>query len=236
MIVGKALPHHHLSSESRDVIKLGMGLLATISALVLGLLIASAKGSYEDQKAEIDQISVNVILLNGALSAYGPEAQEARDLLRRTVTTAIHRIWPSSLSRASRIDDPKTMAEGRMLGARIRALTPQDEMQRKLQSEALQIDADLSRAYLLLTARHEGSSIPKPFLIILIFWLVVLFAVFGLFASPNATVLTILLVCALSVSCAIFLILDFAQPFAGVMEISSAPLRAALSALGSGPG
>ena len=101
-------------------------------------------------------------------------------------------------------------------------------MHRKLQSEALQIDADLTRAYLLLTAQREDAAIPKPFLIILIFWLVVLFAVFGLFASPNGTVIATLLVCALSVSCAIFLILDFAQPFAGVMQISNAPLRTAL--------
>ena len=218
MFLGRALPHHHLSTDSRDVIKLGMGLVATISALVLGLLIASAKSSYEDQKAEISQISVNVILLNSALSAYGPEAQKARDLLRRNVATAIHRIWPSGLSRTSRVDDPKTMEEGRILGAEIWALTPQDEMHRKLQSEALQIDADLTRAYLLLTAQREDAAIPKPFLIILIFWLVVLFAVFGLFASPNGTVIATLLVCALSVSCAIFLILDFAQPFAGVMR------------------
>jgi hypothetical protein len=234
MAFAKLLPEHHLSTDSKDVMKLGMGLVATISALVLGLLIATAKSAYDDERKEIDQIAANVILLDGALVDYGPEAQGARDALRMTATIALRRIWPSSLVKTARADDPKTMEEGRVLGARIRALAPENDMQRKLQAAALQIHADLARAYLLLAAQREDGSIPTPFLVILISWLVVLFALFGLFASPNATVITTLTVCALSVSCAIFLILDFAHPFAGVMQISSAPLQSAVGHLGSG--
>jgi uncharacterized membrane protein len=231
MVFGRALPEHHLSTDSKDVMKLGMGLVATISALVLGLLIATAKSAYDEQRKEIDQISANIILLDGALADYGPQAGEARDALRATATMALRHIWPSSLVRTARADDPKITGEGRLLGARIRALEPRNDMERKLQATALQIHADLARAYLLLTAQREDGAIPAPFLVILISWLVVLFALFGLFASPNATVITTLTVCALSVSCAIFLILDFAHPFAGVMQISSAPLQSAVSHL-----
>jgi hypothetical protein len=231
MVFAKAVPEHHLGTDSKDVMKLGMGLVATISALVLGLLIATAKGAYDDQRKEINQISANIILLDGALTDYGPESEGARDALRMTATTALHRIWPSSLVKISKADDPKTVGEGRVLGAKIRALEPRNDMERKLQTAALQIHADLARAYLLLVAQREDGSIPTPFLVILISWLVVLFALFGLFASPNATVITTLIVCAVSVSCAIFLILDFAHPFAGVMQISSAPLQSAVAHL-----
>jgi uncharacterized membrane protein len=229
MIFAKALPAHHLSTDSKDVMKLGMGLVATISALVLGLLIATAKSAYDDERKEINQIAANIILLDGALSDYGPLAAEARDALRATATSALRRIWPTSLVRTARPDDPKTVGEGRVLGARILALEPRNDIERKLQAAALGIHADLARAYLLLTAQREDSSIPTAFLVILISWLVVLFALFGLFASPNATVVVTLTICALSVAGAIFLILDFAHPFAGVMQISSAPLQSAVA-------
>jgi len=234
MLFARALPAHHLSTDSKDVMKLAMGLLATIAALVLGLLIATAKSAYDDQRKEVDQIAANIILLEGALLDYGPQARGARDMLRVAAASALHRIWPSGLVKTSRADDPRTMEEGRVLGARILALEPQSDMQRKLQSASLQIHADLVRAYLLLAAQREDGSIPTPFLVILISWLVVLFALFGLFASPNATVVTTLTICALAVSCAIFLILDFAHPFAGVMQISSAPLQSAVAHLANG--
>ena len=231
MIVGKKLPEHHLSTDSKDVMKLGMGLVATISALVLGLLIASAKSAYDDQRKEINEIAANIVLLDNALLDYGPGAQGARELLRRTTATALQHLWPTSLAQPSEVDDPNTMAEGRLLGERIRALSPQNDIERKLQVSAMQIHSDLARAYLLLIAEREDNSIPKAFLAILIFWLIVLFAIFGLFAAPNTTVIITLLVCSLSVSGAIFLILDFAHPFAGVMQISSAPMKSAFSHL-----
>ena len=71
-----------------------------------------------------------------------------------------------------------------------------------------------------------------PFLVVLVFWLTILFISFGLFAPPNATVIATLFVCALSVSGAIFLILELDQPFEGLIRISSAPLRNALAHLG----
>jgi hypothetical protein len=159
--------------------------------------------------------------------------------LRRLATCCVapsplrlNEFGPKARPQTSAFDDPRTIAGGRILNTKIQELSPQNDMQRRLQSEALQINADLGRARWLLVAQREGTSIPNPFLIVLVFWLTVPFASFGLFASSNGTVIATLFVCALSVSGAIFLILDFAQPFAGVMQISSAPLRNALAHLG----
>ena len=101
MFLRAALPEHHLSAESKDIIKLWMGLVGTISAFVLGLLIASAMGSYNTQRSELTQMSTNIILLDGVLAQYGPETKEVRGLLRRAVATALDRIWLKKSSQSS---------------------------------------------------------------------------------------------------------------------------------------
>ena len=208
-----------------------MGLVATMAALVLGLLVASAKGSFDAQKSGMDQISANLILLDSTLAQYGPEAQGSRDTLRRIVSDGLKRIWPEEESEGSTFA-PATMASGRTLYETIQELTPENDKQRRLQSVALQIAVDLARARWLLVAQEESSPIPMLFLVILVLWLVVLFVSFGLFAPPNSVVIAALIVCALSVSGAIFLILELAGPFDGLIQISSAPLRNAFTLLG----
>ena len=84
-----ALPEHHLSTESKDVVKLGMGLIATMAALVLSLLIASTKGSYDTQRSELRQLSANIMLLDRVLAHYGPETKDSRDLLRHAVVRVL---------------------------------------------------------------------------------------------------------------------------------------------------
>src|SRR5262245_9908843 len=223
------LPDHHRSSESKDVVKLGTGLLATMAALVLSLLIASAKGSYDAQSNEITQLAANVALLDRILAYYGPETKDARDSLRRSVARAIDQMWPQVGSNPAELNPAATGAEG--VVEKIQALSPQSEAQRSLRAEALKIAADIARTRSLLFAQ-AGSSIPLPFLMILVFWVAVIFVSFGLFAPPNATVIATLFVCALSVSGAIFLILELDQPFHGFIQVSSTPLRSALAHLG----
>ncbi len=221
------LPEHHLSSDSKDVVKLGTGLLATMAALVLGLLIASAKSSYDAQSSEVTLMSTNIVLLDRALAHYGPETKEARDLLRRSVAGTLDQMWPKDRSGPAQLQ-PAPGAEG--LYDTLQALSPRNEAQRSLRAEALAIAIDLGRARWLLFER--GGSIPLPFLVMLIFWVAVIFISFGLFAPPNATVIAALFVCALSVSGAIFLILELDRPFEGLIQVSSAPLRNALAHLG----
>jgi hypothetical protein len=223
-----ALPQHHLSADSKDVVKLATGLIATMAALVLGLLIASAKGSYDAQSSAITELATDVILLDRVLAHYGPDAREARDTLRRTVADAIERLWPV---RGSRPPQLEPVAGGEEIYTRIQALLPVSDAQHLLKAQALKIIGDMGLTRWLLSAR-AGHSIPIPFLALLILWLAIIFVSFGLLAPSNGTALVTLLACTLSVSGAIVMILELDRPFGGMIQVSSGPLRYALAHLG----
>ena len=229
MLLRRALPEQHLTTDSRDVLKLGMGLIATMSALVLSLLVASAKTSYETQRNELTQLSVSVVLLDRVMAHYGPETKEARERLKQTFAASIERIWPADSSRSAQL--VPNASGGEAIYDEIQALTPQTEAQRTLQAQALKTAIDLAQTRWLLF-EQGGSSIPMPFLIVLVFWLTILFAGFGVLTPRNATVVATLFVCALSVAGAVFLILELDRPFAGLIKIPSTPMRSALAQLG----
>ena len=229
MFVHRLLPKEHLSSDSKDVVKLGIALVATMSALVLSLLVASAKSAFDTRSNQLTQASADVVLLDRALARYGPETKEARSLLQRSTTETLERFWPTKGKGSIIIDPGANPVEA--LYDKIEALTPQNDIQRSMQSQSLTLAADMARTRLLLF-EHLGASIPVPFLAVLVFWLCIIFASFGLFAPRNATVITVLCVCALSVAGAIFLILELDRSFEGLLQVSSAPLRAALTQLG----
>ena len=229
MLLHSVLPQHHVSSESKDIVKLGMGMVGTMSALVLGLLVASAKGSYEAQRAELTQMSANVAVLDRVLANYGPETKEARALLRNAVARALDELWSNEGADASRLT-PQS-AGGEVLYEKIGGLLPQNEAQRSLHGQAVRIVIDIAKTRWLMY-EQSTNAVSLPLLITLICWLTVVFISFGLFAPFNATVLSSLFVAALSVSGAVFLILEMYAPYTGVIQISSAPLRAALAHLG----
>jgi hypothetical protein len=223
------LPQHHLSKESQDVVRLGAGLVATIAALVLGLLIAAAKGSFDTQSGQIRQITADVILLDALLEQYGPETQPIRVAMRSAIGPLADRIWHEKATDAARPFATDTEAESVYIA--IQALSPKNDLQRSLQGRAAQISTDLAQTRLLLFAESDGA-IPAPFIAILAFWLVIIFASFSLFAALNVTVFSFLALFALSASCAIFLILELSQPFTGLLMIPSGPLRNVLGPLG----
>jgi hypothetical protein len=225
ILLHAVLPQQHLSNESKDIVKLGMGLVGTMAALVLGLLVASAKGSYDAQSAELTQMSANIALLDRALALYGPETKEARNLLRGAVARVLDQMWSSaSLS-------VPTAAGGEILYEKIQGLSPKNDTQRSLQGQALSMAVDLGKTRWLMY-EQATTSVSMPLVIVLVCWLTAIFISFGLFAPFNATVVASLLVSALSVSGAIFLILEMYTPYAGLVQISDAPLRAALAHLG----
>jgi hypothetical protein len=231
MWLRNALPGHHLSDESKDVVKLGMGLLATLTALVLGLVTASAKSAFDVQDAAVKHMAGGVLGLDRSLARYGPETKAIREMLRNIVVHRLKATWPEDENQAVRVETPETMATVEMLEDRIRDLAPQSDGQRAFQAHALSITGDL------LDTRWSvfgavASAIPTPFLVVVVFWLAVLFWSFGLFAPRNATVFAVLVLCAASVAASIFLILEMERPFDGIMKISSAPLRYTLAHLG----
>jgi hypothetical protein len=222
------LPEHHLSQDSRDVVKLGMGLIGTMAALVLGLLIASAKSSFDTQKNGLAQMAANMGLLDRILAHYGSEAKEARKELRSAIVDLLDQTWPEGGSHSGQLAAPGSHED---LYEKIQALAPKGEAQSSLKTAALKTAIDIGQARWQLFAQ-KGSAIPVPFLIVLVFWLAMLFTSFSLFVRPNATVVVTLLICALSVSGAIFLILELDRPFEGFMKVSSEPLSAALQQMG----
>ena len=223
------LPQHHLSKDSQDVVRLGVGLIATIAALVLGLLIAAAKGSFDTQSGQVKQITANMILLDLLLEKYGPEALPIRVEMRSVIGPLADRLWHEKLADAAGPIAKDTKAEGVYVA--IQALSPKNDLQRSLQSRAAQISTDLAQIRLLLFAESDNA-IPAPFIAILAFWLIIIFASFSLFAALNVTVFSFLALFALSASGAIFLILELSQPFTGLLMIPSAPLRNALGPIG----
>ena len=227
MYVHGLLPEHHLSSDSQDVVKLGIALIATMSALVLSLLVASANSAFDMRSNQLTQASADVLLLDRALARYGPETNEARALLKSAMVATLERFEGTKKITI----DPGASSPIEMLYDKIEALKPQSDQQRSMQSQALTLAADAGRTRLLVF-ENLGASIPVPFLVVLVFWLCIIFASFGLFAPRNATVITVLCVCALSVAGAIFLILELDQSFEGLLQVSSAPVRAAVAQLG----
>ena len=194
------LPRHHLNEHAKDVVRLGVGLIATIAALVLGLLIGCSKGflRYTNHANEADHCQS--ILLDNVLAQYGPEARPIRQHIRNAV-------GPLPTGSGMRSKQLQTVHSNRMLPKNrfleIQKLSPQKDFQRSLQSRAVQVSNDLAQLRFMLFVESE-SLIPTPFLAILAFWLVIVFASYSLFSPLNGTLFTCLSLFAFSAACAIF--------------------------------
>ena len=231
LAVGRDLPQHHLSADSKDVIKLAMAIIATLAALVLGLLVSSSKSSFDNQESEFRHATAQLVLLDRTLSMYGPEASRTRDLLRQVAMSRLRQIWPESSSEAV-VEKAIGAGSGiEVIQKRILDLPAQGDSQQWARSTALQITSDIATARWLILAQMSSSA-QWPFLAILTFWLFVIFVSFGLFAPGNGSVIAALFLSALSVAGSIYLILDMERPYSGLIKISGAPLQLALEELG----
>jgi hypothetical protein len=231
MLLCRVLPEQHLSNDTKDLIKLVTGLIATLAALVLGLLIASAKNSFDLANDGLRTSAARIVLLDRTLAQYGPETKPLRDALRASMAARIGDLFPKDPSQRAALGAIQGTQALEALQRELRALVPQNDAQRSLQARALALGDEVSQARWLAVER-EGSSIPAPFLVVLLFWLTVMFASFGLFAPRNAVVYTVLLLGALSLATAVFLIEELNNPLAGFISISSEPLYTALGYLG----
>jgi len=236
MYLRNVLPDHHLQDDSKDAMKAGIAIVATLAALVLGLLISSAKNSLDTMNTAFTQTGAKIIMLDRVLSFYGPETKEVRQQLKDTVQLMVDRMWHRDKIKKNNDSNTKTQTAKRTDGMEsvvdnLRALTPQDDSQRLLQTQALEIGNDLLQSRWLIIEQAQ-ITLPTVFLVILLFWLTILFISSGLFSPYNSTVIIVLLVCAMSVSSAIYLVEDMSRPFQGIMKVSSAPLEKALQRLG----
>jgi hypothetical protein len=231
LLLRTCFPDGHLSAETKEVVKLVIGIVGTMTGMVLGLLVASAKSSFDSQRGGVAQLAANVIVLDRALAHYGTETRETRDVLRNSVDEMIQKIWPDEAPpppSSSKVGDNVNYEE---VYDRILALEPKNDSQRTTQSQALKVIHDTAEKRWLLYS-ERSSSIPPVFLVLMVAWLAVTFASYGLFAPRHTTAMAVLLLGSLVVSSAVFLILELDHPFGGIMHISSQPLRNALLQIG----
>ena len=226
--VRRYLPGDHLSADSRDSVKLAMGLVATMTALLLGLLVSSAKGTYDNVRGEVMQMAAKVAFLDRVLALYGPEATGARGELRDAVADAVRRMWPSERRASGQLVANEQLGDA--FYVTIQRLSPHDDAQRALKTQAATLMVQLGELRSLLRAQAMPS-ISRPLLIALVSWLIVIFFGFSVVAPPNATTTLALVAAAFSVACAVFLILELDHPFAGLIRIPSEPMTNVLNQL-----
>jgi len=224
------LPEHHLNEDSKRVVNLGAGIIGTMAALVLGLLVASAKGNYDTQNNELTTVAAKIILLDRGLAFYGSDTKDARHLLRRAVSSMVVQLWPSEHRSQANLDLAQSNVPAELY-IKIQGLSPQSEIQRTIKAQALAIVADIAEKRWLMF-EQQRSYVSIPLLVILVFALAINFLSFGLFAPRNVTVIVTLGLCAMAMAGAIFLILELYRPFGGFIQIPSATLRSALAQLG----
>jgi hypothetical protein len=222
------LPNHHLSKESQDTVKLGAGMVATMSALILGLLVSSAKSSFDAMNNALALNSAKIIQLDYLLSEYGPEAQPLRVALKQGLAGRVDAIWAHSggLNAVERVTVMLDFQRG------LHKLAPANDAQKSIFVEAQRISTEVWQSRLIMIEQQQAPVSPV-LLALLVFWLTLLFTSFGLFAPRNLTVFSVLFVCALSVASAVFLILELSHPLSGYIKASSAPLLKALELIGN---
>ena len=228
MWLQRKVPEHHLDAPSKDTVRLVMGLLATMAALVLSLLIASTHTLFDSQQENVQKLARDAVLLNEALVRYGPETKDLRQSLRESLSLATQAMSPEEgVGSASVAPQP---GQRRGLFEGVQALDPKTPAQRYDQSKAIDLMATIAATRLLI---HEQamSSVPAGLVIIMVLWLTLLFVGFGLFAPMNMMVLMATGFGAVSVASAIFLILDMSHPYRGLIHVSGEPIRSAIEQL-----
>jgi hypothetical protein len=231
MFLRTGMREHHLNEASKDVVKLVTGLIATLAALVLGLLIASARNSFDDLNEGFRQGTAKIVTLDRVLAQYGPDAKEIREILKRSFIARVEQLFPKERTGRATLISAQHTATLEGLQQRLRALSPQNDAQRSLQTRALDLTDALMQTRWLGIAREENA-IPTPLLVVLVFWLAAMFASFGLFAPRNAIAIAALFVGSVSVSAAIFVIEELNDPLEGFISIPRAPIERALDLLG----
>jgi len=225
LLLRARLPEAHLSGDSKEVIRLATALIGTMAAVVLALLFAATRGSFETNNAHVNRLTAGVMELEQLLKDYGPEGLSLRRALRDDVVFMTALVWRDGAAGPGQPLRP--VAPEQTVLYQLRQLAPGNAVQGALQARALQVSTDLEQIRLILLAQPPDS-ISKPFITVLVLWLMFIFASFSMSSKANTTLVIVLFVCAFSSASAIYLILELEQPFDGVMQIPVEPLRQVL--------
>lgn len=222
------VPARHLTKESHDVIRLGTGMLSVLASLVLGLLITSAKTSFDSTSAAVRAYAADLTLLDDVLRDYGDGALAARQQVSDYTARLLSDVWTDRYGHPYMVEN---RAAGDILEhsfQAVRALTPANHQQQVLADNAMSLAVSLLRQRWLLIA-HADTSVQPLVIGILVFWLAAIFVSFGINAPRHATMHVVFLILAVGIGSALFLILELNSPFDGPMRISSQPIQMALS-------
>src|SRR5215218_3706339 len=222
--LSRRLPEPHLSSESRTAVSVSMAVVGTLAALVMGLLISSASSSFNAKTDAVHTLAVDIIRLDRALRQYGPQAGDVRDLLRSYAETKAEELSDESDSSSL---DPRSLMKFEALTSRVLDLQPGDNHQRQAQAQALKVLDSIADARWLLIEK-ANTSLPTSFVILLIFWLALLFSIFGLFGPGNATDIIVHLLCTVAISGGVFMVLELETATKGLIRVSTDPIVNAL--------
>jgi hypothetical protein len=229
LLVRERLPAHHRSRETCEVINLAFGMLILMASVILGLMTESARSSFESANQNLHRFSVDIVLLGRTLRDYGPDGERALNGLVRYTERALEGTWPTH-GQPILIADP---AAGKLLAeveTSVRSLDPHDDVHRSLRDEAMRrVDLLIEQRWMII-ALSRGD-LPAPFLVLMIAWLTIIFASLGYSAPHNTVAVVTFLLCSAAIASAIFLIVEMAGPFDGLMEVSSEPLQQALEFL-----
>lgn len=221
----KRLPSHHLSSDTQSAITVSVAVLGTLAALVLGLMITAANSSFSARSDEVRELSLQLIRMDRNLRRYGPDANEARADLRMWAIAKLQQLFPDKSRPPMSSETTITLLES--VQDAVLNLTPQNEQQRYLRTLCATLSSSIIQARWALEQRL-GHSVPVPFLVLLIFWLAIVFASFGLFAPPNLTAIVALFLCSVAVSGGIYLIEELDNPLSGFIQIPADSMHKAL--------
>src|SRR5271170_1652419 len=224
-VIRPVVPPGHLVPEAKDTVRLAIGLVVTMTGLVLGMLVSSAKTFYDGEKNQVAQLGSQIVLMSDLMVAYGPDANPVRMEARKFVEAGVDRGWPKQSSQLFQL---RPESAGSDFYQKVQQLTPTNDIQRAVKAELLSASIRLRETYWLMYLQSEQTSVPKPLLAVVIAWLVAIFVSFGLFAPRNATVVVTLIICALAASAAIFIISSMYSPFTGILKISPISANAAL--------
>lgn len=225
------LPRRHLDNDTQSSVKEVNGLIATMTALILGLVTASAQDTFMKVGAAVEHTAADIVSLDRLLARFGPGTAEIRDTLRGAVAQRVERIWPTEAGEAATRFGPDPSQEFERIGTMIASLEAHSANQQWLRSQALEAtEALLAERWSIFAG--QGPAIPNAFLVIITFWLTAAFAGYTLFSPRNGTMTGILVVSAFSVACVIFLILELGSPFDGRIAVSGDSMRFALAHLG----
>ncbi len=220
------LPSHHRDEETNTVVRLLANLFVVMTSLVFGLLINSAKNTFEGIDADVHVFATKMIILDRALRTYGPSADEARKRLEEYAEQAIEH--PSRSDDALHQQPSITGQYLDRLGEALRVIKPQDRYHETMLVEARQQYHGLMEQRWKLLEQSEGV-IPAPLIAMLVAWMTLIFAAFGYHAPRNAMMVSMFAVSALLIAASVALVLDMDIPFSGPIQISDAPQRRALA-------